>query len=83
MTCPDAKPIPARSGRAKRPYGMGDIRYREGKQLDGRVKLTSAVEARAGAPSAFGVFGVVLDGELLAYHYLLEKDLVALISART
>ena len=47
------------------------------------AKLTSAAEVQARAPSAFGVFGVVLDGELLAYHYLLEKDLVALISART
>ena len=47
------------------------------------VKLTSAAEVQARAPSAFGVFGVVLDGELLAYHYLLEKDLVSLVSART
>ncbi len=47
------------------------------------VKLTSAADVQARAPSAFGVFGVVLDGELLAYHYLLEKDLIALVSART
>jgi GNAT superfamily N-acetyltransferase len=46
-------------------------------------KLETAAEVQARAPSAFGVFGVVLDGELLAYHYLLEKDLIALISERT
>ena len=47
------------------------------------VKPTSAADVQARAPSAFGVVGVVLDGELLAYHYLLEKDLIALVSAGT
>jgi hypothetical protein len=26
------------------------------------------------SPSAYGVFGTVLDGRLLAYQYLLQKD---------
>lgn len=46
-------------------------------------KLATAAEVQARSPSAFGVFGVVFDGDLLAYHYLLEKDLVALLSGRT
>ena len=46
------------------------------------VKLESATEVQQRSPSAFGVFGIVLDGELLSYHYLLEKDVVALIADR-
>jgi GNAT superfamily N-acetyltransferase len=46
------------------------------------TKLETAADVQERSPSAFGVFGVVLDGELLAYHYLLEKDLVALVAAR-
>ncbi|MDJ0961180.1 MAG: GNAT family N-acetyltransferase [Acidimicrobiia bacterium] len=46
------------------------------------VKLESAAEVRRRSPSAFGVFGVVLDGELLSYHYLLEKDVAALLADR-
>lgn len=46
------------------------------------TKLETAADVQQLSPSAFGIFGVVLDGELLAYHYLLEKDLVALVSAR-
>ncbi|MEA3501593.1 MAG: GNAT family N-acetyltransferase [Actinomycetota bacterium] len=47
------------------------------------AKLHTAADVQARSPSAFGVFGVVLNGELLSYHYLLEKDLVALVSSRT
>jgi GNAT superfamily N-acetyltransferase len=46
------------------------------------VKLEDAGAAQARSPSAFGVFGIVFNGELLSYHYLLEKDLVALLSNR-
>lgn len=46
------------------------------------TKLETATEVQQRSPSAFGIFGIVLDGELLAYHYLLEKDLVALVAAR-
>jgi len=44
------------------------------------VRLEDAAAVQARSPSAFGIFGVVFDGELLSYHYLLEKDLVALLS---
>jgi len=46
------------------------------------VRLEDARAVQTRSPSAFGVFGVVLNGELLSYHYLLEKDLVALLSER-
>ncbi len=46
------------------------------------VRLEDAGAVQARSPSAFGVFGVVFNGELLSYHYLLEKDLVALLSDR-
>jgi len=32
------------------------------------------------SPSPHGVFGLVLDGRLLSYHYQLEKDLLPLLS---
>ncbi len=33
------------------------------------------------SPSPYGVFGIVLDGRLLSYHYLLEKDLLPLLNS--
>lgn len=44
------------------------------------VELTSAAEIRERSPSAYGTFGLVLDGKLLSYHYQLEKDLLPLLS---
>lgn len=38
------------------------------------VTFQSAQELQANAPSPYGVFSIVLDGRLLAYHYLLRKD---------
>jgi GNAT superfamily N-acetyltransferase len=35
------------------------------------------------SPTAYGVFGLVLNGKLLSYHYQLEKDLLPLVSRRT
>jgi hypothetical protein len=35
------------------------------------------------SPSAHGVFGLVLDGKLLSYHYRLEKDLLPLMASKT
>jgi hypothetical protein len=32
------------------------------------------------SPSPYGVFGLVLNGKLLSAHYLLEKDLIALLN---
>ena len=46
------------------------------------VSLDSPQEVQNRSPSPFGVFAVVMDGELLSYHYLLEKDFVALAAAR-
>ena len=45
------------------------------------VELQSAEQVRDMSPSPYGVFGLVLNGELLSYHYLLEKDLTPLVRA--
>ena len=39
------------------------------------VELTSCKNVREKAPSPYGVFSIVRNGRLLAYHYLLPKDL--------
>jgi hypothetical protein len=44
------------------------------------VDLESAAQVRRLSPSPYGVFGIVLEGQLISYHYLLEKDLVARLS---
>jgi GNAT superfamily N-acetyltransferase len=46
------------------------------------VELTSAREVQERSPSAYGVFGAVLDGSLLAYHYLLRRDFEKLLLER-
>jgi GNAT superfamily N-acetyltransferase len=46
------------------------------------VQLSSSQEVQQRSPSAYGVFGSVLDGRLLAYHYLLRKDFEKLLLAR-
>jgi len=38
------------------------------------VEFKTAREVQEGSPSAYGVFGTVLDGRFLAYYYLLPKD---------
>ncbi len=43
------------------------------------VDLESADQVRQLSPSPYGVFGIVLDGQLMSYHYLLEKDLIPLL----
>ena len=40
------------------------------------VKLESCEDVREITPSPYGLFSVVYNGKLLAYHYLLPKDLV-------
>jgi ribosomal protein S18 acetylase RimI-like enzyme len=48
--------------------------------IEGRVvELKSAAEVRKLSPTPFGVFGIVLHGRLLSYHYMLEKDLLRLL----
>jgi ribosomal protein S18 acetylase RimI-like enzyme len=49
------------------------------------VKLSSAAEVREQSPSPYGVYGIVLDGELFCYHYIGTKQLrrlEALLSTR-
>ena len=40
------------------------------------VTFQSAQELQENSPSPYGVFGIVLDGKLLVYHYLRRKDFV-------
>ena len=46
------------------------------------VELTSAKEVREHAPSPYGVFAIVLDGEVLSHYYQPEKKLNELLDAR-
>ncbi len=46
------------------------------------VDLTSAQEVQQYSPTAYGTFGIVLDGRVLAYHYLLRKDFEKLMLER-
>ena len=39
------------------------------------IEMTSAKEVRRLSPTPYGVFAIVKDGELLAYHYLSPKEL--------
>jgi len=39
------------------------------------IELRSSEDVRELAPSPYGVFSIVHDGKLLAYHYMLPKDL--------
>jgi len=41
--------------------------------------LALAWELQERSPSAFGVFGTVFDGQLLSYHYLVDKEFDKLI----
>jgi hypothetical protein len=43
------------------------------------IEFNSAAEVRRRAPTPYGVFGLVLNGKLLAYHYLLKKDLIKIL----
>jgi len=47
------------------------------------VELRTAREIQEQSPSAYGVFGTVLDGKLLAYQYLLQKDFDKLLQERS
>jgi L-amino acid N-acyltransferase YncA len=46
------------------------------------VELASSREVQESAPSAYGVFNVVYDGELVTYHWIGEKDLRRFFTAR-
>jgi L-amino acid N-acyltransferase YncA len=45
------------------------------------VELNSAADVRTRSPSPYGTFGVVLDGRLVSYHYLLRKDADSLLKS--
>lgn len=45
------------------------------------IELDSAEKARQLSPTPYGAFGIVNNGKLLAYHYLLPRDLDKLIAA--
>jgi hypothetical protein len=44
------------------------------------VELNNCLDVRSLAPSAFGVFAVVYNGKLMAYHYIGKKDLLKRIA---
>lgn len=46
------------------------------------VNLRTAREVQTLSPSAYGVFQAVLDGKLVSYHYLLEKDALELLERK-
>lgn len=51
------------------------LQFAQEKGIPARVvEPQSAQEVQETSPSAYGVFGVVFDGKLLAYHYLQRKD---------
>jgi ribosomal protein S18 acetylase RimI-like enzyme len=39
------------------------------------VKFESSAEVQAKSPTPYGVFGIVIDGRLLTYHYIGKKEL--------
>jgi len=45
------------------------------------VELRSRADVLGLSPTPYGVFGLILDGKLLSYHYQLEKDLLPLLTA--
>ena len=47
------------------------------------VDLADAAEVRRSAPSAYGVFNAVLDGTLLSYHWLTEREFAKRVDARS
>lgn len=45
------------------------------------IELSSPRDVRTLAPSAYGLFSIVYQGELISYHYLLKKDLIERIKS--
>lgn len=43
------------------------------------VELSSAADVRRLSPTPYGVFAIVLNGRLVSYHYMLQKDLLPLL----
>jgi len=56
------------------------LEYAAEKNIAARVvSFDTAEDLQANSPSPYGVFGLVLNGKLLAYHYLLPKDFDKLV----
>jgi len=45
------------------------------------LSLTSAAQVQAESPTPYGIFGILDEGRLLSYHYLLQKGLVNMLTA--
>ncbi|MEN4010681.1 MAG: GNAT family N-acetyltransferase [Chloroflexota bacterium] len=55
---------------------QGMFEYARRRGLTARVvELTSAEDVRAHSPTAYGTFALVLDGQLVSYHYLKDRQL--------
>jgi hypothetical protein len=46
------------------------------------VEMKSRDDVLNLSPSAYGVFGMVLDSQLLSYHYQLEKNLLPVLISK-
>jgi N-acetylglutamate synthase-like GNAT family acetyltransferase len=56
------------------------LEYAAEKNIAARVvTFNTAEDLQTNSPSPYGVFGLVLNGKLLAYHYLLPKDFDKLV----
>jgi len=40
------------------------------------IEIKSSCDVQTLSPSAYGVFGIVYNGSLLSYHYLLKQELI-------
>jgi N-acetylglutamate synthase-like GNAT family acetyltransferase len=45
------------------------------------VELESRDDVMRRSPTPYGVFGIVLNGKIVSYHYMLEKDLLPVLRA--
>jgi len=46
------------------------------------IELCTAEDVQTRSPSPYGVFGIVLNGRLLNYHYLTEADFRAALASK-
>jgi GNAT superfamily N-acetyltransferase len=46
------------------------------------ITLETCQQVQRESPSAYGVFGIVYNGRLLSYHYMLPKDLLPVLKAQ-
>ena len=60
-------------GHARAAAEIAGVRFSE-------IHLDSAADIRARSPTPYGVYALVRDGTLISYHYLLQKNVAALIA---